>query len=338
MPWLSYEPDVGLFVGAGMSRYNYAFRKDPYASWWRIRGGYATTANAVRVDLLGDIRRENSPMQYFVYARASGIEVVRFFGFGNESPLIDDDLSKVEQQQYQLNLGVGLAARAARDVHGGADRPLQHNRSRRPHADLSQLQPYGSDDFGQLGAQATLDFDSRDQQARRHPGCAASCSAAASTPSCGTSSPPSARCTARLSTYLTAPIPLRPTLALRAGGKYVSGDYPFHEAAHIGGAATVRGLREHRYIGDYSAWGNAELRLSFGRARIVLPAEVGIFGLADAGRVWFEGEDSDDWHDAFGGGIWIAFLSHANTLTAAVARRERAERRLCQGGVCLLSP
>ncbi|MGH7627920.1 MAG: BamA/TamA family outer membrane protein, partial [Gemmatimonadales bacterium] len=32
VPWLSYEPDVGLFFGGGASRYGFGFRKDPYAS------------------------------------------------------------------------------------------------------------------------------------------------------------------------------------------------------------------------------------------------------------------------------------------------------------------
>ena len=108
LPWLSYEPDIGLFFGAGFSRYGYGFRKDPYATWWRLRAGYATSASAPRADLLGEFRRENSPVFFQLYARASGIEVVRFFGFGNETPLVNDDLSRVEQQQYQFNLALGV--------------------------------------------------------------------------------------------------------------------------------------------------------------------------------------------------------------------------------------
>jgi hypothetical protein len=320
VPWLSYEPDVGLFFGGGASRYGYGFRKDPYASWWRIRAGYATTAAAPRVDLLGDLRRENSPLRFQVYARASGIEVVRFFGFGNSTPLIDDEISEVEQEQYQLSLGIAWPL--ARRLLFSVGPIVRYSTTDLDQPNLiGQLQPYGSDNFGQLGAQAALDYDSRDSKLAATRG-ARLLLGASVFPEVWDVESTFGEVHGEASTYLTAPIPLRPTLALRAGGKYVSGDYPFHEAAHIGGAATVRGLREHRYIGDYSAWGNAELRLSFGRARIVLPAEVGIFGLADAGRVWLDGEDSDEWHEAFGGGIWLAFLSRDGTLTAAVARGE----------------
>jgi hypothetical protein len=320
VPWLSYEPDVGLFFGAGFSRYGYAFRKNPYASWWRLRAGYATTASAPRADLLGELRMENSPVLFQIYARASGIEVVRFFGFGNNTPLINDDLSEVEQQQYQLNLGLGVPLSRRFVFSVGPIVKYSTTELDEP-TFISQVQPYGSDDFGQLGGYATLEYDSRDFKAAATRGVRLSLGGSIY-PEVWDVESTFGEVHGEASTYLTAPIPLQPTLALRAGGKYVSGDYPFHEAAHIGGAQTVRGLREHRYIGDYSAWGNAELRLRLGRARIVLPADVGIFGLADAGRVWLDGEDSDEWHEAYGGGIWLAFLSRAGTMTAAVARGE----------------
>ena len=33
---------------------------------------------------------------------------------------------------------------------------------------------------------------------------------------------------------------------------------------------------------------------------------MGLIGLYDIGRVWLNGEDSKEWHDAYGGGILIA--------------------------------
>ena len=57
---------------------------------------------------------------------------------------------------------------------------------------------------------------------------------------------------------------------------------------------------------------------------MLLPGELGLFGLADAGRVYLDGESSDSWHSALGGGVWIAFLDRANTISVAYAKgRER---------------
>ena len=120
--------------------------------------------------------------------------------------------------------------------------------------------------------------------------------------------------------FLTPRTSFGPTLALRAGGKRVWGGYPFFEAAFVGGAATVRGLREDRYAGDASAYGNAELRVRLGRFFALLPGDYGVFGLADVGRVFLEGESSDVWHTGVGGGFWFAFLEPANTITVALAR------------------
>ncbi|MEX0361193.1 MAG: hypothetical protein AB3N10_09430, partial [Allomuricauda sp.] len=37
----------------------------------------------------------------------------------------------------------------------------------------------------------------------------------------------------------------------------------------------------------------------------VLPVTPGLFGGFDYGRVWFPGEDSDKWHNSYGGGFFV---------------------------------
>jgi hemolysin activation/secretion protein len=133
-------------------------------------------------------------------------------------------------------------------------------------------------------------------------------------------------------TYLTAPVPLQPTLALRVGGRKLWGQYPFFEAAFIGGSSTVRLGRVNRYAGDAAAYGNAELRLALARMTLVLPADVGVFGLADVGRVFLETESSDKWHSAVGGGIWLAWLDRANTISLALAAGEEHTGFYVQAG------
>lgn len=138
---------------------------------------------------------------------------------------------------------------------------------------------------------------------------------------------------AEATTYVTAHgAPLRPTLALRAGAKRVFGRYPFHEAAFIGDAATVRLGAQNRYGGDAGAWGNAELRVRLGRTFVLLPGEVGLLALGDLGRVWVRGEASSTWHYALGGGVWWSFVRPTNLLSLYVASsRERTALYLGAG-------
>ena len=123
-----------------------------------------------------------------------------------------------------------------------------------------------------------------------------------------------------MSAYVSAPAPLQPVLALRAGADRVWGRYPFFDAAFIGGSSTVRGWTEQRFAGDASLFGNAELRVFLTKVFLLLPADLGAFGLADGGRVYVAGEHSDAWHTGFGGGLWISFLGRANTFSIAAAR------------------
>jgi len=184
---------------------------------------------------------------------------------------------------------------------------------------LAVAKPFGTGTVGQVGARAGFTFDSRDQPEYARRGLFASVQGA-QYPGLSRTSAAFGEVRSQVSTYLGAPGPLRPVLALRAGGDKVWGRYPFFDAAFVGGSSTVRGWMDQRFAGDASLYGNAELRVFLSRIFLLLPADLGAFGLADAGRVFVGGESSDAWHTGFGGGLWISVLGHANTFSIAAAR------------------
>jgi len=320
-PWFSYGSDIGLFFGGGPALYDFGFRQNPYASRIALRAGYATGADRFRADFSGDFRFQNSGMRLLFDARASGIDVLRFFGFGNETAVsTPDDFFKVFQQQYSFSVGpawqVGRSAVVwfrpiVRYSTTDLDRPTF----------IGTVRPYGSANFGMFGGQGGFEIDTRNVRAAATRGFRL-IGAGSIYPKVWDVASTYGEVHGEASAYLTASMPLRPTLALRAGGQKLWGNYPFFDAAAIGGSTTIRGLRPDRYIGDASAWGNAELRFRFSRYYIILPGEWGLFGLADAGRVWFDGESSSKWHHGFGGGLWFAPLNNANAFTVAIARSE----------------
>jgi hemolysin activation/secretion protein len=108
--------------------------------------------------------------------------------------------------------------------------------------------------------------------------------------------------------------------------------YPLNEAASLGGANSVRGFVENRFMGDAAVYGNVELRLSLAKFTILLPAELGVFGFGDAGRVYQAGETSDVWHGAAGGGLWLAFLRRANTVALYAAQSVEGTRVYARAG------
>jgi hypothetical protein len=78
-------------------------------------------------------------------------------------------------------------------------------------------------------------------------------------------------------------------------------------------------------------YGGAQLRLTVGTTDLALPAVWGVFGAADAGRVYVDGESPGGWHSGAGGGIWIAFLDRSNAVSLGFTSSK--EGTLLQGGM-----
>ena len=65
---------------------------------------------------------------------------------------------------------------------------------------------------------------------------------------------------------------------------------------------------------------------------MILPANWGVFGFADSGRVWLEGEDSKEWHTGVGGGIWISLMNYRSTFSSGIAHSKEDDLFYVTGG------
>jgi len=332
LTWVGYSPDVGLFVGGGASGTGYGFRRLPYNSRVRVRAGYATAAQTYRAEFTGEFRGIVPPVIVTLQMRASGIDVLRFYGFGNETPdTSSQNFYKVKQQQYLVAPALAFSLSRAATLSIGPVLKFSHT-NLVGGTFINVARPYGVEDLGQVGAAADFQVDTRDQPRAARRGIAFGFGGSYY-PAALDVTAPFGEGHAEASSYLTAHIPLRPTLALRVAGKKVWGTYPFYEAAYIGGATTVRGFVEHRFAGDAALYGNAELRLSVAKFYLLVPGQLGVFGLGDVGRVYLSGETSDRWHAAAGGGVWLSFLSPANTLSVAAAHSVEGTRLYVKAGL-----
>lgn len=319
--WSNFGPDVGLFLGGGQYVKSFGFRYLPWKSRVTARVGYSTGANTVRADFRGTFYRRNSGVRFEVDGLASGIEVLRFYGVGNETQETEPaEYYRVNQQQFSFEPAVVFPVMRGVDFRIGPVIGYTNTETQAGRV-IEALQPYGSGRFGQVGGRAVIAVDRRDVPAAATRGFRVAVGGSAFPPVWDVESW-FGEVHGEASTYLTAPLPLAPTLALRAGGKEVFGRYPFQEAAFLGDEASVRLGRQNRFAGDASVFGNAELRLGFGTVMLVLPADIGVFALGDVGRVFLDGESSDTWHWAYGGGVWIAYLQPANTLRIALANSQ----------------
>ncbi len=339
-PLLSYSPDLGLSAGALFGVTRYGFRKVPWSSDNAFQGRITSTGPEFLLGWDARLRQRVTGADALLHVEYSGIRILHFYGFGNET-VRESGSTFYKVKQRELVVAPGLewtwgGRRTPSEEESGPvefrpkvklgigpimkyeDTPIAAN-AERFIATLDPA-PVGLGGFGQLGGRMWFEIDARNNGA--YPTSGLRLQAAGSLyPKIWDVEDTFGEAHGALSVFLT-PGSARhaPTLALRAGGQKVWGDAPFHEAAFLGGGSDLRGYRTQRFAGDAAAFGNAELRLPLARFALLFPTEFGIHGAADVGRVFYDGdpEDADTWHTAFGGGVWFSFLNRKQTLSATV--------------------
>jgi hypothetical protein len=338
-----WEPDAGVVLSAGKAFHRYGFRKQPYAQMHRVGVGFETARRAFNASYEGEYRWSRPEISTAVAIEYDGAKTYNFFGFGSDTTAAGPS-DFFRSHQRQLSAFPALAATLG---EGGPVRlrigPELKYSSALSSEDtlLGRNRPYGFGDFGQVGARARFDWDSR-RRAARGPANAYFASAPAR--------PTGIRLALDASVYPKAwdveeafgavdgsvaaswGATRRLTLAARVGGRQVWGRYPWHEAAFIGGGDTVRGYPSNRWAGDAAVYANVEARLALGTASFLLPARWGLVALGDAGRVHVENEPRGAWRPAWGGGVWMRLLHLDTTFTVAVVKgRDAGKVRVYAG-------
>lgn len=311
---ISIHGDYGFIPRFGLSHYRHGFGKRPYARRMAVAAEYATRLNGWRVEALVDHRLEHSPLHFLANAGMSQLEVIRFHGLGNNTTGPGtSEFFDVDQRQWQGQLVAGWSLGPKSDVRFG---PLVKyvDTDTRPGRFVSANAPYGFSEFGEAGLRLTMHHDVRDQPRNPRRGILIDLGAAYY-PAIWDVGSPFGALSASVATYLTLPVPFHPILAIRGSGKRVLGEFPYFEAAFIGGGGSVRSLEAQRYAGDASLAATTELRVPLASFSFILPLDVGVFGLAEAGRVYLDGESPGGWHGAFGGGFWIGVVDPTSALS-----------------------
>lgn len=312
---LSTNRDQGITPKLGMAWYSYGFRKEPYASRVALDGRYSFRNAGFAFALNVDRRVEDSRLHYTLLARMSQIDLLNFHGLGNSTPsspgvaigarAARNTFYSVNQDQWLLHPTVAYALGEKSDLSLGPVVQYSINDGT-PGGFLETTTPYGSGEFGQAGMRASLTHDTRDRSS--HPRSGLIVDARGDYfPAIWDVQDGFGAVRATGGAYVTLPVPFRPYLGLRVIGQKVFGEFPFHEAAFIGGRGGVRFLDPQRYAGDAAITAKLELRVPVLKVSFILPIEVGVFAAQEVGRVYVDGESPDGWHDTFGAGFWLAF-------------------------------
>jgi hypothetical protein len=332
---------LGIVPRIGIARYKYGFRRVPYSTMMMADVAYSTAIKGFDIEVGYDKRFESSSFHLPATASMSQLGVVEFRGFGNDVTDLRGTFYDVRQRQWSFRPALGFSPNSKSDISLG---PIARYTSTdsTPNRFISQQQPYGFDRFAQAGLQLQVHYDTRGSEELFDVGgrnVLVHLGEGRPTPTLwgkidiGASAYPGMldartayeEISGVVSAYLTPRVLTHPTLALRAGGKKLFGDFPYFDAAFIGGSRSLRTEHRQRFAGDASLYGTAELRVPIAAFPLVLPLNVGALGFVDAARVYVDGESPGDWHQGVGAGFWIGVVRPELGIT--VVRTNNPERR-----------
>ena len=295
---------LGYYPVIGIERYEYGFRDVPYAMKEQADFSYATTGR-IRVRAGIDKRFEESDTHIPVTGHFSQFEVVQFHGFGNDVPDLKGLFYGVRQRQWQFFPAIGHSFNPASEFSIG---PILRYTTTDSLVNrfITQLHPTGFSTFGQTGLQMAMHLDSRYYPDTLKPRFVFDVSGAGY-PGMWSVNTPYESVDGWAAAFFTLPMAKKPVLAFRAGGKKLWGDFPYFDAAFLGGSETYRVEEKQHWAGDASLYGSSELRVPLAEFPFILPLNVGAMAFADAGRVYMNGDSPGGWHSAAGGGVWIGY-------------------------------
>ncbi len=338
-PYVGFNPDDGVFLGAGISWINHGFDKPGFKTKQSIRFNYAFQTGAYNAEYKGVFRKLVGPFDFGVDLQTHQPFIFRYNGAGNETQIIDLAESRVRLNNILIRPYLAISNKT-----GASQLQLSL------HADNWRFNENEEDELGIpitddtfIGAGLTYKYENVDDKAAPHRGIRFNASIDHSvgkdnpladslfteTPSAVFSASTDIRFTrisSEMSLYFPLDwMPLKTTLALRGGVKHNTGDFNFYQASFIGGQNEFRGTRRNRFAGNTAQYNNAELRMDLRRFKnYTLPFKLGIMGHYDLARVWLENEDSNIWHNSVGGGIYFNILS-ALTVNATFSVADEEE-------------
>ncbi|MCK8524308.1 metallophosphoesterase [Aquimarina sp. D1M17] len=316
MPFVGFNPDDGLNVNLTDVYTVKGFKNNPYQSKHTFRAAYYFQTEGYDISYAGEFMNALGNWNFLMNAIYTSENFAQnFFGFGNNTLNFDDDLgfdyNRVKTAIWSFGIGV-----SRKNIYGsqfsikakyeGVE--VQDTPGRLITSGLNFVT--ADPDFFERKFFANLDvhyqFESYDNKVNPTRGMLFSIRAGATT---------NVDDTERTYGYIIpklgfyGAISRNRKLVLKTdilAEVNIGDDFEFYQGTTLGGTQGLRGFREERFTGESALAFSNDLRYSFNRFKTgIVPLQLGVFGGYDIGRVWLDGEDSDIWHDSFGGGMWI---------------------------------
>jgi hypothetical protein len=323
MPLLSVgiNRDDGLLVGVGyIHTQQESFRKLPYASQYQVMLSHSFSTRAFSITYKGEwnevVGKADLIAQANIYAPQN---TQNFFGTGNETQYIKTgDYKKyyrVRFNLYQFNPALRWTFNGRRTNVSVGPAVQYYNFPQDENYDRYIEQPgavktYDSSSLASVRVHGGLVFSFN--QDLRNSKLIPTWGSSISVQSVvwqGLNNASKSYGQLKANVAIIKSINARSTLVLadRLGGTITIGNPAFYQTAFLGGQGNLLGYSQFRFSGLSSLYNNLELRLKLADfVNYILPGQLGLFGFFDIGRVWVKNDDSHQWHNGTGIGLYFS--------------------------------
>lgn len=315
------EDELGLLVGAKISRYGFGFGQHDCRSCVSLEVLSAIEEGEWIADL--DMDRLIGPNGWWLTGSIT-MHTGRptwFYGFGNDLPrALNEEPHMGFRHTIEVRPGIryapertwyvdgGLALRTSGEVVGGGE--------------IFDSIGYGTGRMRQIGLRGGFALDSRDDESLPTSGAVAHMDVEFH-PTWLDIEDTYGSMRASLRSYHSARLPLDPALHVRLVGEKVWGLAPYAETPVLGGALTLPGFARSQFRGSAMASATALLRARAFSANVFTALDFGVHGMGGLGRVWYPGERSATWHRSRGAGLWLHIPTIDRTLSVTFVRGDR---------------
>jgi hypothetical protein len=317
LPVFGSNPDDGFFLGATANWTRYKFKKFPYSQLHHFAATYAFSKNSLDLLYQGEFVKAFGKWDGIIDSRFYGDRFAyNFFGWGNETESTIDNLAYNRVQNSLIFINPSFRRLFARGngqlLFGGTFRAIElKNTEGRFISDYDNETDDIFDRKLQLGLKFQFNYENSDNPLIPTSGTKFNSSLGWEKDVLGDNIN-FAKLNVSSSFYYSLDKRQFFTLALRLGTTHNWGNFQFYDGAILGGSAngsqsTIRGYRAERFYGNTSFFQNSELRIKlFSSTNRIMPFTLGMHGGYDLGRVWIDEQDSEKWHQGYGGGLWIS--------------------------------
>lgn len=312
---LNYNIDQGIQIGGGLILEKQGFRKTPYESKQELWADYSTGRKSFILTYSGDFKKVIGNTDFRINANLLGPNnLSNFFGFGNATQFINNDekgISYYRNRYDYLTANFELYKKFNHWTVGGGLATEYYSSSRRGNTnrfltDFGQENPDEAifSDSYYAGLIAELKYDSRDNISIPTKGIYWN-TVVSGNQQVNNDHDRYGKVQTEFRYYLN-PGKSGFVIANRIGGGTTFGDPQFFQMMQLGGVRNLRGFHTNRFTGKTMAYYDLDLRLKlFDFTSYITPGSVGLLGFNDVGRVWYPLQSSDQWHQGYGGGIYV---------------------------------